>query len=378
MSRNTSLRVVRPDYDDPITNAVIRLQALNRSLRGTTTPELFFPLKTIFQWMESLGSARIEGNRTTIDDLVDAQLEGETTLDEKIKEISNIGKATDFIEGEIKPGSDITHSVIREAHRIIVDGLTDEGDPNPGQYRVSEVSIANSKHVPPLHTEVFNYMQELLDFINSACRIQDELLVVAIAHHRFAWIHPFRNGNGRTVRLLTYAMLIQQGFNVVQGRIINPGAVFFSDREAYYNNLERADSGEDEALLDWTRYVLLGLANELEKIENLLEHEYLLEKILVPAIKKCRGRGQISADEERILLLAAEKKYVAARHVGKIMASVSRQTVARRIRALRDRNMLCKSVHKASHYRIDFTNNDLTRAVVSQLQQEGFFEGLDN
>ena len=41
-----------------------------------------------------------------------------------------------------------------------------------------------------------------------------DLLKVAIAHHRFVWVHPFSNGNGRTVRLFTYAMLVKLGFNV--------------------------------------------------------------------------------------------------------------------------------------------------------------------
>lgn len=30
---------------------------------------------------------------------------------------------------------------------------------------------------------------------------------VALARHDFAWLHPFSNGNGRVVRLLTYALL---------------------------------------------------------------------------------------------------------------------------------------------------------------------------
>jgi hypothetical protein len=49
-------------------------------------------------------------------------------------------------------------------------------------------------------------MKELVDFIK-----------VALSHHRFGWIHPFRNGNGRVVRLLTYLLLIKYGFNVKTG-----------------------------------------------------------------------------------------------------------------------------------------------------------------
>jgi Fic family protein len=61
---------------------------------------------------------------------------------------------------------------------------------------------------------------------------------VAQVHHRVGWIHPFKNGNGRVVRLLTYAMLIQYGFNErAGGRVLNPTAVFCNNRDIYYDML---------------------------------------------------------------------------------------------------------------------------------------------
>ena len=78
------------------------------------------------------------------------------------------------------------------------------------------------------------YMQELVGFINRADARKYDLIKVALAHHRFGWIHPFGNGNGRVVRLLTYALMIKYGFNVkAGGRVLNPTAVFFSPRARY-------------------------------------------------------------------------------------------------------------------------------------------------
>ena len=51
--------------------------------------------------------------------------------------------------------------------------------------------------------KVEDYMNELLDFVNKEDAKKFDLLKAAIAHHRFVWIHPFGNGNGRTVRLFT-------------------------------------------------------------------------------------------------------------------------------------------------------------------------------
>lgn len=114
-------------------------------------------------------------------------------------------------------------------------------------------------------------MNELFEFINNHDSHKYSLLKTAIAHHRFVWIHPFTNGNGRTVRLFTYAMLVKLGFNVDAGRIINPTAIFCSSRENYYKYLGQADSATEEGILSWCEYMLKGLKDEIEKIDKLLD-----------------------------------------------------------------------------------------------------------
>lgn len=37
----------------------------------------------------------------------------------------------------------------------------------------------------------------------------DAIVAVAAAHHRFVWIYPFLDGNGRVVRLMSHAMLLE-------------------------------------------------------------------------------------------------------------------------------------------------------------------------
>lgn len=61
------------------------------------------------------------------------------------------------------------------------------------------------------------------------------------------------------MRLFTYAMLVKLGFNMDVGRILNPTAVFCSNRDNYYRYLSEADSGTDTRILMWCEYVLKGL-----------------------------------------------------------------------------------------------------------------------
>ncbi len=90
MFNDFQLRLVNPEFGNPLTASIVELEAMRKRLRGSTSPELFFDLKYIFQMMESFGSSRIEGNRTTIADLIDAEIEGNGADDEKLSEIRNI------------------------------------------------------------------------------------------------------------------------------------------------------------------------------------------------------------------------------------------------------------------------------------------------
>ncbi len=173
-------------------------------------------------------------------------------------------------------------------------------------------------------------MIELLDFIERKDSPKYDLLKAAIAHHRFVWIHPFGNGNGRTVRLFTYAMLVKTGFNVNVGRIINPTAVFCSNRNDYYEKLSKADLGTEEGILEWCEYVLLGLKEEIEKIDKLSDYDYLKKEILLPSITHSLERKYITDVESKILKKVIEHQVIQASDLkdifsGKVSAEISRQ-----------------------------------------------------
>ncbi len=122
-----------------------------------------------------------------------------------VLEILNMEKALDFIDENILK-TKIDRDFISELHRIAVDKLppppNGEGDFTPGLYRQSFVRIKGSDHVPPPPDDVQWYMDELFDFVNKEDEPKYDLLKVAISHHRFVWIHPFTNGNGRVVDFL--------------------------------------------------------------------------------------------------------------------------------------------------------------------------------
>lgn len=258
--KHYDLQLVVPDFKSPLTDLIIELDYLRKKqLFGSTIPPVFFQLKHIFHTLESIGSARIEGNNTTILEYIESKLAEAPPQNQGIQEIMNMEQAMSFIDDNVKDVA-FNRAFVSELHKKVVDGLLPppkgEGDHTPGLYRTKSVSINRSAHKPPEPVHIEGYMDEMFAFINRKDEPKYDLLKVAIAHHRFAWIHPFANGNGRTVRLFTYAMLVKEGFKVDAGRILNPTAVFCSNRRNYYRYLSLADTGTDKGILKWCQYVL--------------------------------------------------------------------------------------------------------------------------
>ncbi len=377
--KHYDLQLVEPSFHSPLTDLIIDLNHLRKKrLGGTTPPPVFFNLKSIFHMLESIGSARIEGNNTSLLEYIETKLEDKTDVPIGVKEIQNIENAMDFIEKNIK-NHPINRAFISEIHKMVVDGLPTtphgEGDKTPGQYRKSNLKITKSKHLPPDWVLVDEYMEELFNFIKQDDSPKFDLLKTAIAHHRFVWIHPFGNGNGRTVRLFTYAMLIKLGFNVDIGRIINPTAVFCNHRNNYYKYLEKADTGEKSGILAWCEYVLRGLKEEIEKIDKLLDYDYLAKEILMPTINYSIERQYITDIEAKILRKAIDKKTVQSSDLKDIFQGKHAAELSRQIKKLVNKKMLERVDFK--HYIISFGDSYLLRGVIKILGEKGFLPHLD-
>lgn len=371
------LHLLNPTFSSPLLDALTDLEHLRRlEIRATTPPAVFRQLKQVFHLLESLASARIEGNHTTLADYIETKVgapDPETPGD-SIREITNIEHAMERIEETVTPGEAMSEHFIRGLHAIAVEELIREGDRTPGAYRGGPVVIQKSDHLPPDALHVHEYMKELVNFVNNGDPQKYDLMKIALAHHRFAWIHPFGNGNGRVVRLFTYALLIKYGFRVSadDGRLLNPAAVFSADREKYYTMLSRADRGSDEGLEDWCTYVLMGIRDELSKVDRLADYANLRSEILIPALSHARQRQHVTREEEAVLLAAIKGKVVKSSDLAEAMPGLNAQQRTYQIRRLVANGMLQPIRPDARQYSIGFSNNMLLRGVVRALTERGF------
>jgi Fic family protein len=372
------LQVIQPEFTSPLTDVVMELEHLRRlQLAGDTPPAMFFQLKAIFHTLESLGSARIEGNHTTLADYIDSKIEAPAELTENIQEVQNIERAMDYVEEVVLRGSDIAEQLIRELHQMTVANLTREGDKTPGRYRSGNVQIAGAMHLPPDVAAVPAYMQELVEFINHKDAPKYDLLKMALAHHRFCWIHPFGNGNGRVVRLVSYAMMIKYGFNVkTGGRVLNPTAVFCNDRNRYYEMLSGADTGTAQGLEAWCLYVLSGIRDELQKVDRLTQYSYLKDEVLKPALAFSKERRLVTDQEARVLEMAIAKREFKAADLDAILPGLTMRQRSYQLNKLLDAHMICPIKNGARTYTLNFANSYLLRGVIHALEQKGFIPPL--
>jgi Fic family protein len=378
------IRIPDPSWGSNLASVVLDLEKLRtKRLGGDVPPYIFFQLKEIFHILETLGSARIEGNNTTLAEYVENLIEEQENENEANLEIKNLEEAIAFIEENTDETTQLDRAYISELHKILTRHLTPppggEGSRYPGELRRHEVSIKSSGHTPPPPIALQNHFDAFLKFVNAERKEQYQLLMVAIAHHRFEYIHPFDNANGRMGRLLNYALLIKLGFQVKNGRILNPSSVFYTDRDKYYDMLSLADSLRDEDVLAWCEYFLLGLKNEIEKIDFLLDIGYVRSKILLPTLEYALKREHITKQEFKILhyLIHKEDLSMKAEELSALGVKDSKEK-SKMMGNLKKKNIVMPTKPNGRIYTLQFVNNYLLRGVMNILRENGFVSDFLN
>jgi len=375
MENNYQLKLPNPNFNSLITELILKIEVLkNEKVYLDVNPILFFQINKLFHSIESLQSARIEGNRTTLSDYFKAKLDVLPPKNENIDEIENIEKCIQYINNLFDENKNIKISnfIIKELHSLLTKGLKTEGSNTPGTYRKSEVIIKNSKHKPAMAIKVQDYMDELIDWVNAEAKNFEQPLKAAIAHHRFTWIHPFDNGNGRMSRLLTYFLLRQYGYRM--SYLMNLSAIFCIDRNKYFDMLEKADSGNENNLLDWCEYVLNGLNIEITKMKKLLDKEYFIKNIIEPAFQNSFERNLISEEELKILKksLAAQSNLIMLKDVKPLFKDKTDRQINIILTQMLKNKLLQKLEDKSKKYLLNLYNDIFTYELIKILEKENF------
>lgn len=184
-------------------------------------------------------SNSIEGNTLTLQETKMVIEEGFTIKGKSLREhfeAVNHQEAIEFIQNLVSENYILTEKDILEVHGVVLKQIEKDF---AGRFRTSGVRISGANFVPPNALKVSEYIDELIDWVNSS--ELDIVLKSTIFHHRFVWIHPFFDGNGRTVRLLFNLLLMKEGFP--------PAIILKIDRKKYYDALNQSNNGDYSKLL---------------------------------------------------------------------------------------------------------------------------------
>ena len=106
----------------------------------------------------------------------------------------------------------------------------------PGQLRKIDVSVG--QHDAPAYPVVRPMLERMQVVYGRLADPRYRLIATLAYHHRMAWVHPFPDGNGRVVRMITHLQLLKLG---LASPLWSLSRGLAREQEAYYQHLALAD-----------------------------------------------------------------------------------------------------------------------------------------
>ncbi len=285
-------------------------RALGR-LDGITSilpnPDLFVAM---FVRKEAVLSSQIEGTQSTLDDVLQFELDDEgLDLPKDVGEVVNYVDAMNYGLARLE-ALPLCLKLIREIHQHLLRGVRG-GEKTPGDFRRFQnwigpagCSLNGASFVPPPVHEMQTSLGNLERFLHDDGSLP-VLVHCALAHAQFETIHPFMDGNGRVGRLLITFLLCQR--EILHRPLLYLSSYLKAHRAEYYDRLTAIRSSGDWE--GWVNFFLQGVvevskaaSDTARKILELRERhrrrvksqpllDYLFEQPLVsiPLVQKRLG-----------------------------------------------------------------------------------------
>lgn len=265
--------------------------------------------------LSSHASTSIEGNPLPLTDVKRLLKSKNENVRDTEREVLNYNEALQSLYADVRSGNfKLNIKTLEKIQGQVVNGLMD----NPahcGALRKAPVIIRNPRKIdeiifiPPDSKDVRRLTADLLKFVESNIGKVDPIILAGIFHRQCVIIHPFIDGNGRTTRLLTTAILGLAGLDLF---------AIFSFENYYNRNITRYfkavglegdyyDLKDDIEFSDWLEYFADGILDELRRVRKILpepaaakprlepHHRQILEYIELHGSITQREYGNISS-----------------------------------------------------------------------------------
>jgi len=159
----------------------------------------------------------------------------------------------------------------------------DKDQSHRGQYKVGSNRVEMKDHAGKIIGVVFDptppylvkkEIQELVDWYNWAIETKAKHPLIILANFIFEYlaIHPFQDGNGRTSRLLTNLMLLQNGYSFTS--LVSHERIIENRKAEYYlalNQTQKTWKTAEEDITPWLLFFLGVMQTQSQQAMALLE-----------------------------------------------------------------------------------------------------------
>ncbi|HYR58001.1 MAG TPA: Fic/DOC family N-terminal domain-containing protein [Chthoniobacteraceae bacterium] len=245
---------------EPVLKAAIRASRSLAELKGRTRtmPNPAILLNTI-ALQEARASSEIENIFTTSDELYRGLSAESPDISPHAKEVLHYNEALWHGARALRERPRLTAALAIEIGGMIKPedrGLRRQ----PGANLINRATGEIVYTPPDGEARIRKLLANLERFINAGEDGLDPLVKLAVIHYQFEAIHPFRDGNGRTGRILLILYLLQQ--RLLEQPILFLSRYIIEHKKLYYEHLR--DVTERGAWVPWILYVLRAVESTAE------------------------------------------------------------------------------------------------------------------
>ena len=262
--------------------------ALTDSVHPTTVESL----RALLREMNSYYSNRIEGQSTHPALIADA-LQSNYSKSPGTARLQRLALAHINAERSLEGPETcevLTTKFVRTAHRELYGQLPDEDRATadmtiiaPGDFRTMRVRVGH--HLPPEPEALEAFAVRFDSVYARRYSLEQTLVVVAAAHHRMSWLHPFEDGNGRATRLQTHCAL----FPITKG-LWSVSRALARNQSEYYRYLAEADAPRagdldgrgnlsDRGLTRWCEWFTAMCSDQVSFMSSMLKVDQVHRRI---------------------------------------------------------------------------------------------------
>jgi len=325
MNEYKSLKSLGIPYEASFSDELVSLLMRIAECRPFFTEALSRPLKVTLLRNAKVRaitySNQIEGNPLHEEDVEKVIKKKKITANETAKrEIQNYSDALSFAEKLAVDSRPITINDFCDLQKMLTSGLLNKTQ--VGRIRTIPVSIVNAATNETIDSCPEPYalkeaLAELWDWLD-ATETENPYTRAFAFHFIAVAIHPFADGNGRTVRLMQHLLLLRSGEEIV--KYIPSETAIMRHRDEYYSTIRQTKKLQRlTPMLEFLAKCFCEAAEDITK-----EAKQILKKSL-PSLEERR---------DAIVKLVKKKKEIKTADVISLFPDVPRRTLERDLESL--------------------------------------------